>query len=83
MDESAPDSGMRGPGDMRDPPITSARRRELLKMAMSIADKLEKETTSRERCLLRRMVELRVALEMFWTDFQAAKARIEKLEVAA
>ncbi len=43
-------------GPMRDPPIPTERRRHLCRMAEAIADRVEKETTERERHLLRRML---------------------------
>ncbi len=49
-----PDGKLIGP--MREPPIPTERRRHLCRMAEAIADRVEKETTERERHLLRRML---------------------------
>ncbi len=43
-------------GPMREKPIPTERRRHLCRMAEGIADRVEKETTERERHLLRRML---------------------------
>lgn len=43
--------------DTGPPPITSQRRRELLKFAVELADQVERATKPHERCLLRRMTE--------------------------